>query len=856
MLPKFVTRSLQQDNGTSGLGVILRAAMAACIALLMLTLAVAGGAAAGTVYGWTQMTSDLPDYQDAEALQFETTKIYDRHGRLLHEVSDPLTGWRTAISYDELIENVEKHQDKPDSPERTWILDAVVASEDATFWTNPGIDPMAITRSLITNLSGQPTSGASTISQQLVRTMFPESIGYEHSYTRKLREAVMAWQFNREFEKEEILEMYLNNVYFGNRAYGIEAAAQAYFNKYAWSLTLGEAAMLAGLPQAPSLYDPNNNYELAKARQRYVLDRMVEQGMITQGQANAAYEEPVNPQRREGRHDLAPHFVNYVRYRIEQDYGAERLFRGGLEVHTTLDYELQLEAERIVREGVAELQPWEVENGALVALLPWSGEILTMVGSADFYDESISGQVNVATQERQPGSSIKPITYLAALQEGWHPGTIIFDYGKEWETPLADQEVYAPVNATGQFYGAISMREALGNSLNVSAVQALDYVGVDDMITLAHRMGIRSGLWRGLDYYGLAITLGGGEVTLLEHTNVFATLANNGAYVPHTPFLKIIDGDGETIFELDREKTRDGANQVVQAEHAYQMTDILADNDARSMIFGADSPLVIPELGDRTIAAKTGTTDDARDGWSMGYSTEIVIGVWVGNTDNRPTRSLDGIAGAAPIWHDFMRLVHTSDDFADLLLLPNGDRLSPEFERPDDIIEANVCAATGKRPIAGAATVEELLVDGGPPRLRCDQMNEYEEEELEAALEDAMDNPDFTARGIESLHEYALMVGVDSQLIEEEEPEDDAVPEDDDVTQDDEAQESDADVDTNDAQQTPDEDEPATEDQNDTEPALEEPADEAPAGESGAEGDSGDDAQPPPEGGDDSNPEG
>jgi penicillin-binding protein 1C len=777
ILPKFLTRSLRHDYGVTGLGIALRATVAAGVLLVLLSVVVAGGAAASAVYGWTQMTSDLPDYEDVEALQFETTKIYDRNNRLLHEVSDPLTGWRTAISYDELVKNVERYKDRPDSPEQPWIFDAMIAAEDSTFWSNPGVDLMAITRSLITNLSGQPTSGASTISQQLVRTLFPESIGYEHSYTRKLREAVMAWHFNREFEKEEILEMYLNNVYFGNRAYGIDAAAQAYFNKFAWNLSLAEAAMLAGLPQAPSLYDPNVNYELAKSRQRYVLDRMVEQGMITQLEADLAYEEPITPKRREGRHDLAPHFVNYVRYVIEQEYGAEKLFRGGLTIRTTLDYELQLEAERIVREGVAELEPWEVENGALISMLPWSGEILTMVGSVDFYNDSISGQVNVTTQERQPGSSIKPINYLAALEAGMHPGTMIFDYAKEWETPLADEGVYAPHNATGQFYGAVSMREALGNSLNVPAVQTLDHVGVEQMINLAHRMGIRHGLWRGMDHYGLAITLGGGEVSLLELTNVFATLANNGAYVPYSPFLEIIDGNGETIFELDRETALEQAEQVVRAEYSYQMTDMLADNDARTMVFGADSPLVIPELGDRKIAVKTGTTDDARDGWSMGYSTEIVTGVWTGNTDNRPTRSLDGVASAAPIWNEFMRMIHTSAEFRDLLLGPDGAPLAEEFERPDGIIQGEICATTGKRPVDGAETVEELLVDGGAPRIRCDQMNEYEEEELEAALEDAQSNDDFTARGIESLREYALMVGVRTQLIEEEEPEDQDEPE-------------------------------------------------------------------------------
>ncbi len=789
MLPGFLTRSLNRDDGVSHLGIALRVFGAMTLVLLFMTVIVAGGAAASAVYSWAQLTEDLPEYQDIEAHEFQTTQIYDRNGRLLHEVSDPLTGWRTAISYDEIVENVEQHKDREGAPQEPWILQAMVAAEDATFWTNSGVDPVAISRSLVTNLTGGATSGASTITQQLVRALYPESIGYERSYTRKAREAVMAWHFNNRFEKEEILEMYLNNVYFGNRAYGIDAAAQSYFNKYTWNLSLAEASMLAGLPQAPSLYDPTVNFELAKIRQRYVLDRMVQLDMVSQHEADEAYEVPLNPQRREGRHDLAPHFVNYVRYVLEREYGAETLFRGGLEVHTTLDYELQLEAEEIVRSGVADLEAWDVNNGALVAMIPWSGEILTMVGSADYYDETIDGQVNVTTRERQPGSSIKPITYLAALQEGWHPGTMIFDYGKEWDTPDADEEIYAPRNATRQFFGAISLREALGNSLNIPAVQALEYAGVEDMIRLSHDMGIRTGLWRGMSHYGLSITLGGGEVTLLEHTNVFATIGNMGRYVPHTPFLKVVDSEGDVLFDLERDSVYDRGEQVIDAEHAYQMTDILADNDARSMIFGSSSPLHIPEMEDRKIAAKTGTTDDARDGWTMGYSTELVTGVWVGNTDNRPTQNLDGVAGAAPIWHDFMRLVHTDERYAELLAGPGGERLDPEFARPDGIVDEELCAVTGKRPLDWGATETELLVEDGEPELACNEIDEYEEEELRAALADAIGNPQFTERGIVALHEYATMVGVPSPFFQEPDvPEE--VDSDEDATEDEDSDDS------------------------------------------------------------------
>ncbi|MDI3339378.1 MAG: transglycosylase domain-containing protein, partial [Sphaerobacter sp.] len=501
-----------------------RGLAAIALGVVVLCLGTAGAAAAGGLAFWSYLTGSLPSPQEVEARQFATTKIYDRNWRLLHEVSDPQTGWRTPVSYQEILDHIAQQQSDPNAPHRAWIFDATVAAEDATFWVNQGVDPVAIARGFVINLTGAGSSGGSTITQQLVRTLYPETIGTERSYMRKLREAIMAYQFTRHYSKEQILEMYFNNVYYGNRSYGIDAAAQSYFNKHPWDLTLAEAAMLAGLPQAPSLYDPTQNYELAKARQRYVLEQMVEQGMITPQEAEAAYAEPLNPQVREGRYNLAPHFVNFVKYYLEQKFGAAALYQGGLVVRTTLDYELQETAQQIVAAHIERLRPWDANNGALVAMLPWSGEIVAMVGSADYYNESIDGQVNVAVRERQPGSSIKPVAYLAAFEKGWHPGTIIFDYDTRWPTPGAPEPYYRPQNYTGQYYGAVSVREALGNSLNIPAVKAIDFAGVDSMIDLAHRMGIRTGLWRGTSHYGLSIALGGGEVTLLEHTNVFATL--------------------------------------------------------------------------------------------------------------------------------------------------------------------------------------------------------------------------------------------------------------------------------------------------------------------------------------------
>ncbi len=728
--------------------------------LLVLILGIGVAAAAG-IGGWSYISEGLPNVnQPATGIQFETTKIYDRNWKLLTEVSDPQTGFRTAVGYQEILDHITQQQTDPNQPHQAWIFDATVAAEDSTFWTNQGVDPTAILRGVLINFSGSGSSGASTITQQLVRALYPDQIGYDRSYTRKIREAITAYRFTQHYSKQQILEMYLNHVYYGNRSYGIDAASQTYFNKHPWNLTLGEASMLAGLPQAPSLYDPTQNYELARARQKYVLDQMVKQGMITRQQSDDAYAEPLNPQSRVVSTDVAPHFVNYVKYYLEQKYGADVLYRGGLTVRTTLDLSMQDAAQKIVTDGVKQMAPYNADNGALVAILPSTGEIVAMVGSADYNNDLIDGQVNVAVRERQPGSSIKPITYLAAFEKGWNPGTVIFDYAKQWPTPGAPEPFYAPHDYTFQNYGAVTVRQALANSLNIPAVQALDYVGVTNMIDLAHRMGIQTGLWRGPSFYGLAITLGGGEVTPLEHTNAFATLANNGRFVPYTPIMEVKDRNGNDLYNLDRGNAFKDGQQVVKAEHAYQITSILTDNQARSMVFGTHTPLTLPELDNRPAAAKTGTTDDNRDTWTMGYTTDLAVGVWVGNTDNSPTRGLDGVQSAAPIWHNFMVKVHQDPALAKTLLAPDGKPVPPAFPKPPGIIEGPLCQATGKLPIPGASTVTEVLSKGDGPTLKCNQVTDDEKKDLKAALADAAKNSHFTAQGLSSLRAYAAMVNV------------------------------------------------------------------------------------------------
>jgi penicillin-binding protein 1C len=759
---QFFRRSGRRSGSPRG---ILELFLGLLLGLTVLVIATAGVAAGGAAVAWSYVTHDLPSADEVNANEFATTKIYDRNWTLLNEVNDPQNGWRTPISFKEIQDHITQQQDDPNKPHQAWIIDATVAAEDASFWTNQGVDPYAIARAVVINASDKGSSGASTITQQLVRILYPEQVGSDRSYLRKIREAIVAFKFTHEHSKTEILERYLNDIYYGNRSYGIDAASQSYFNKHPWDLTLGEASMLAGLPQSPSVYDPTQNYELAKQRQRYVLNQMVEQRMITAQEADDAYAEPLSPQSRQNLHDLAPHFVNYVKYYLEQKFGADALYRGGLVVRTSLDLGLQDAAQQTVTDGVRRVASWDANNGALVAMLPGTGEIVAMVGSADYFNDAIDGQVNVATSERQPGSSIKPITYLAAFEKGWNPGTVIFDYETRWPTPGAPKPFYVPQNYTFQYYGAVSAREALSNSLNIPAVKALDYVGVPEMIDLAHKMGIKTGLYRGTSFYGLSITLGGGEVTLLEHTNVFATLANNGRFVPYTPLLEVTDSRGETLFKLDREQSFAKGEQVVKAEHAYQVTDILSDNRARSMIFGSSTPLTLPELN-RPAAAKTGTTNEAKDAWTMGYTTDLAVGVWVGNTDNHATRSLDGVVGAAPIWHDFMVKAH-DPAFAKTLAGPDGNPIASEFPKPPGIIEGDVCTATGKQPIRGVGTKTEVLVQGEGPTLACNQADDYEIRELKAALKAADGNKRFTSRGVATLNSYAMMTGYGGLTVED-----------------------------------------------------------------------------------------
>lgn len=595
---------------------------------------------------------------------FETTRITDRHGALLAELWDE--GRRTWIP----LSAVSQH-----------LLDATIATEDATFYANVGIDPARIAGAALQNAQqGSVQSGASTITMQLARNLFigPDE-RYRESMDRKMLEAGLAQELTTLFSKDELLEMYLNLLNYGHLAYGPEAASRVYFAKPAAELTLAEATLLAGIPQQPATLDPFKNFDAARARQRIVLDMMVRHGKLTPAQADAAFAEPIalNPDP-DRRIVAAPHFAHYVTQEAQALLDQESLARGGWTITTTLDLPMQTVAQDLVAARVAEFQPqFDLSNAALVALRPGSGQILAMVGSADFDDASIDGQVNVAVSPRQPGSAIKPLLYATAFDD-----TLLSPASVLWDVPVtytvSAGNVYTPVNYDHQFHGPVTARTALANSYNVPAIKLLDAVGVGRMLERSQAMGLRS-LTQDANHYGLSLTLGGGEVTLLDLTTAFATLANAGAYTTPTPFLAVADAQGRPV-ALPQAEVR----QAVSPAAAFQVTDILSDNAARTPAFGVNNPLRISQPA----AVKTGTTSDWRDNWTVGYTRYLVVGVWAGNSDGRPMRNTSGLTGAAPIWSGFMQAV-----LADPVLLATleaaGDPTAWQFQPPADMAQRN-----------------------------------------------------------------------------------------------------------------------------------------------------------------------
>lgn len=558
----------------------------------------------------------------------ESTKIYDRSGEtLLYEISGDQK--RTLVDINQIPQNVQK---------------ATIAIEDKNFYHHGGFSIWAIFRTAVTNVVFGKKAGGSTLTQQFVKNAVFTN---EKKYTRKIKELILAYKLEKKFTKDQILQMYLNEIPYGSNAYGVEAASQFYFGKSVSEVNLAESAILAALPQGPSRYSPYGaNKDALIKRQHYILDLMIEQGYASSEDVASAKEYELKFQNRIN-NITAPHFVMYLKEMLSEKYGEKTVEQGGLKIITTIDLQKQLIAEKVVKEHALKNQErYNASNAAMVALDPKTGQVLVMVGSRDYFDDSIDGQVNVTIKPRQPGSSFKPIVYTAAFLKGYVPETKVFDVVTNFSTDPSNS--YEPRNYNGNEYGPVSFRQALAGSLNTPAVKAMYLAGLDNVLKLSDSLGYSTLGMAAKDRVGLSLVLGGGEVKLLEHTNAYSAFAQEGR-VPELNFvLKITDAKGVVLEEYQEAKIK----EVFPANIANMTTSILSDNGARSYVFGASNYLT---LADRPVAAKTGTTNDYRDSWTIGFTPSLVAGVWSGNNDNSKMKiGADASQVAAPIWRDFM----------------------------------------------------------------------------------------------------------------------------------------------------------------------------------------------------------
>lgn len=689
-------------------GCLSRGILIVFIILLLSLLAVGVYA----ISKYLEIASTLPSVDELQtrSSQFETTYILDRNGNILYEIVDPNAGKRTYVPLERI------------SP---YVIAATIATEDKEYYNHPGFDLIALTRALYANYtSGEIVSGASTITQQLARLLLLTDERYDQTYERKAREIILAAEITRRYTKEQVLELYLNEIFYANRSYGIEAAASTYFNTTAANLNLAQSAFLAGLPQTPAVYDIYNNREATINRFKTVLVLMYElsneTGCIHIGEnldpvcvdaiqtieasdALEAYEftkKDIDMQ--------FPHWVVFIQSLLESQFDAQTIYRSGFTIYTTIDPDMQRDAEQAVTNQLAQMTGKNATNGAVVVMNPTNGEILSMVGSADFYNAAISGQVNMAlTNTRQPGSAIKPLTYLAAFEKDWTPSTLIWDVPTEFRPstdPFDTSPDYEPVNYDGRFHGPVLVRDALANSYNIPAVKALEYVGIyddpntaeqDGFINFARRLGINS---LNRPDYGLSLTLGGGEVSLLELTSAFQVMANEGRKIAPVAITKVVDHQGNVLFEYQPSP----GDQVVRSAHAYLISSILSDSAARAPMFGYNSILNLPFPA----AAKTGTTNDFRDNWTLGYTPDLVVGVWVGNADYTPMINTTGVEGAAPIWAEIMQ--------AGINRYKGGN--ATLFARPSDVVDYTICTVSGARPSEYCPTYKtEIFASDQPP---------------------------------------------------------------------------------------------------------------------------------------------
>ena len=624
---------------------------------------------------------DLPEPGKLVEAQTEnSTRIYDRSGEPLYAVYEDVN--RSYVKLDKIPKNLQL---------------ATIAIEDKNFYKNDGFSLTGFARGLLIDpILRRRISGGSTITQQLVKNVLLTS---ERSIPRKVKELVLAIQVDKRYTKDEILEMYLNDVPYGGTALGVEAASESYFGKKVEELNLAESALIAGLPQSPSTYSPFSGNKYYIDRTTLVLKAMREQNYITKEQEEKALNEVKNMKfaKRDAVSMKAPHFVIYVKQILASQFGESAVESGGLQVKTTLDYDIQRESEKIVKSEVEKLKTFKVGNGAAVVMDPKTGEVLAMVGSKDYFAEDYDGNFNVATANRQPGSSLKPIMYAAAFEKGYSPSTMVMDVKTDF--PNGSGGTYTPVNYDGKFRGPTQIRFALGNSLNIPAVKMLAKVGVKDVMEKGYEMGLKN--WQpttqNLQNVGLSLVLGGREVSLMDEVTAYSVFANKGEKVDPVTILEVKDNSGKVLYKA---KEKEGQN-VLSEEISFLISHILLDNNARSDAFGINSLLNIPG---KTVAVKTGTTDEKRDNWTIGYTPSYVVGVWVGNNDNSPMNSAiaSGITGASPIWNKIMTYVLK-------------DKKDESFNVPKNVVAVNVDLVGGGMPTEGKPTRSEYFVKGTEP---------------------------------------------------------------------------------------------------------------------------------------------
>ncbi len=623
--------------------------------ILFLTLVV------GLIVGsYFFVLKDIPDAtQIAKSNYPQSTKILDRNGKLLYTIYGNRNQSFVPLT------KIPKH-----------VQHATIAIEDKDFYHHGAIDIQGIARAAYSTLVKRDIQGGSTLTQQLVKSSL---LTPEQTITRKVKEIILSYIVEAIYSKDKVLEMYLNQVPYGGTAYGVQAASELYFGKSVGSLTLAESAFIAALPQAPSVFSPFGSHpELGKKRQEEVLTKMREQGYITKKEEQEAKEAKLTFSQIQNK-ILAPHFVFYVKDLLVQKYGQRLVEEGGLTVKTTLDYSLQEFAEQAVASEVASLAKAHVTNGAAVVTNPASGEILAMVGSKNYFDAEHDGNVNVTIAKRQPGSSIKPINYAVGLIKGYTAATPFVDTKTCF--PNQGGQTYCPQNYDFKFHGVVQMRQSLASSLNIPAVKMLKLNGLDAMIATSSAMGIET--FTNPEKYGLSLTLGGAEVTMLDMAEAFGVFANSGYRSDIHSILKVTDKKGDILESYDPPKSPIFGKKVLPEGVAFIISDMLSDNSARSLAFGTNSPL---QIGQYKIPVKTGTTNDYRDNWTIGYTPEYVVTVWVGNNDNSAMQGVvSGITGAAPIWHDIMQHLTEKNP-------------PSQIKKPANVVGATICATSGLLP--------------------------------------------------------------------------------------------------------------------------------------------------------------